>query len=133
MKKVCAIVLFVVIILTMFLLVGCRENAVVVDGIKLSKVKIVKNEVQSGTNSGDKWKTLKYSGVVENTTNKTLSFEVVYSYRGGDVFNMNSVSSKEKVTLSPGQTKSLSYTSEKTSSGIIDNKKIYIQNVKEEA
>lgn len=129
-KKLSATILFVIMTLSMFLLAGCGDDAVVVDGIKLSKVKIDVSDVPDA-GSGGEYKTIRFTGVVQNTTKKTLSFEAVYSYRRGSIFEMRTESIKQEITLSPGETKSLSYSTDKIPGGIIDTKKIYIQNVKE--
>ncbi|HPD02676.1 MAG TPA: hypothetical protein P5161_01225 [Eubacteriales bacterium] len=127
MKKQAAIVLFIMLILTSLILTGC-SNAVVVDGIKLSKTKIDVTEGKDAA-SGAEYKILKFACIVENTTDKTLSFEVVYSYRSGGLLNMSAKSPKQEIILLPGESKSLSYTTDKIYDGVIDQKKIYVQKV----
>lgn len=129
MKKACTIFLSIFMILTMLFLAGCGKS-VVVDGIKLSDTKVSEIDVQDPNTKG-KYKTLSFTGVVENTTDKALSFEVVYSFRQGDIFTMRTENEVREITLSPGEIRSLYYTTDKIPGGIIDTKKIFIQNVKE--
>ncbi|HOO23399.1 MAG TPA: hypothetical protein PKY53_06995 [Clostridia bacterium] len=128
MKKTYTVFAFVLIVLTILTLAGCGKKDVVVDGIKLSDPKFIENETE-GTGLNGTYKTIRFSCIVENTTDTTLTFEVVCSYRRGDVFTMKTVTHKEQVTLGPKESKSISYTTDRIGGGIIDSKKIFVHNV----
>ncbi len=115
------------LVLSPLLLAGCKKE-IIHDGIKLIDTKIITTEGKDSVPKSE-YKTLKSSCVVKNTTGQTLSFEVVFSYRSGGLFDMRTKNHKQKVTLSAGESKSLTYTTDKIYYGIIDEKKISIANV----
>lgn len=126
-KQLIPLLIILMLALIPLLLVGCKKE-IIHDGIKLIDTKIITIEGKDSVPKSE-YKTLKFSCVVKNTTSQTLSFEVVFSYRSGGLFNMRTKSHKKIVTLSAGESKSLTYTTDKIYHGIIDEKKISIANV----
>jgi hypothetical protein len=126
-KQLRPLLIILMLALIPLLLVGCKKE-IIHDGIKLIDTKIITIEGKDSVPKSE-YKTLKFSCVVKNTTGQTLSFEVVFSYRSGGLFDMRTKSHKQIVTLSAGESKSLTYTTDKIYHGIIDEKKISIANV----
>ena len=126
-KQLITLSLILMLVLSPLLLAGCKKE-IIHDGIKLIDTKIITIEGKDSVPKSE-YKTLKFSCVVKNTTGQTLSFEVVFSYRSGGLFDMRTKNHKQKVTLSAGESKSLTYTTDKIYHGIIDEKKISIANV----
>lgn len=126
-KQLRPLLIILMLALIPLLLVGCKKE-IIHDGIKLIDTKIITIEGKDSVPKSE-YKTLKFSCVVKNTTDETLSFEVVFSYRSGGLFDMRTKSHKQIVTLSAGESKSLTYTTDKIYHGIIDEKKISIANV----
>ncbi|MDD4351340.1 MAG: hypothetical protein PHP83_04120 [Clostridia bacterium] len=126
-KQLRPLLIILMLALIPLLLVGCKKE-IIHDGIKLIDTKIITIEGKDSVPKSE-YKTLKFSCVVKNTTGQTLSFEVVFSYRSGGLFDMRTKSHKQIVTLSAGESKSLTYTTDKIYNGIIDEKKISIANV----
>ena len=126
-KQLRPLLIILMLALIPLLLVGCKKE-IIHDGIKLIDTKIITIEGKDSVPKSE-YKTLKFSCVVKNTTGQTLSFEVVFSYRSGGLFDMRTKNHKQKVTLSAGESKSLTYTTDKIYHGIIDEKKISIANV----
>lgn len=126
-KQLIALLIILMLVLSPLLLAGCKKE-IIHDGIKLIDTKIITIEGKDSVPKSE-YKTLKFSCVVKNTTGQTLSFEVVFSYRSGGLFDMRTKNHKQKVTLSAGESKSLTYTTDKIYHGIIDEKKISIANV----
>ena len=126
-KQLRPLLIILMLALIPLLLVGCKKE-IIHDGIKLIYTKIITIEGKDSVPKSE-YKTLKFSCVVKNTTGQTLSFEVVFSYRSGGLFDMRTKSHKQIVTLSAGESKSLTYTTDKIYNGIIDEKKISIANV----
>ena len=126
-KQLIALLIILMLVLSPLLLAGCKKE-IIHDGIKLIDTKIITIEGKDSVPKSE-YKTLKFSCVVKNTTDETLSFEVVFSYRSGGLFDMRTKNHKQKVTLSAGESKSLTYTTDKIYHGIIDEKKISIANV----
>ena len=126
-KQLRPLLIILMLALIPLLLVGCKKE-IIHDGIKLIDTKIITIEGKDSVPKSE-YKTLKFSCVVKNTTGQTLSFEVVFSYRSGGLFDMRTKSHKQIVTLSAGESKSLTYTTDKIYQSIIDEKKISIANV----
>ena len=126
-KQLITLSLILMLVLSPLLLAGCTKE-IIYDGIKLSDTKIITSEGKDSVSKAE-YKTLKFSCVVKNTTDETLSFEVVFSYRSGNLFDMRTKKQKQEVTLSSGESKSLTYTTDKIYQSIIDEKKISIANV----
>ena len=126
-KQLRPLLIILMLALIPLLLVGCKKE-IIHDGIKLIDTKIITIEGKDSVPKSE-YKTLKFSCVVKNTTDQTLSFEVVFSYRSGGLFDMRTKKHKQEVALSSGESKSLTYTTDKIYNGIIDEKKISIANV----
>jgi len=126
-KQLRPLLIILMLALIPLLLVGCKKE-IIHDGIKLIDTKIITIEGKDSVPKSE-YKTLKFSCVVKNTTDQTLSFEVVFSYRSGGLFDMRTKKHKQEVALSSGESKPLTYTTDKIYNGIIDEKKISIANV----
>jgi len=128
MKRFGFFPLILILILTPFFFMGCAKTTVV-DGVELSNVKIVVKKYKD-SNYND-YRIVDYSCDVKNTTDKSLEFTVVYSYRGGSLLNPSTSSHNKVIQLSSGESISLWYKTDKIYGGILDEKKIQIKDVKE--
>jgi hypothetical protein len=120
--------IILILMLTPLFLIGCSKTTVV-DGVELSNVKIiVVKDKDSKTNR--EYRTANYSCVVKNITEHSLEFTVMFIYRWGSILSPSVQIDKKEIILSPGESKTLMHTTSKIYGGILDEKKIKIQNVK---
>ena len=94
-KQLITLSLILMLVLSPLLLAGCTKE-IIHDGIKLIDTKIITTEGKDSVPKSE-YKTLKSSCVVKNTTGQTLSFEVVFSYRSGGLFDMRTKNINKKL------------------------------------